>query len=767
MGEQAKLMYVDSGSVLSDPLKVERLYRVLDRFLESDLHHPTKSYDSILQAAKAKTESGEGMGSLRKYIEYSDLLLVNLPKLKGKRIIFINGVSTDRTEGAKPGRSGVDPFSPFYGLSGDIINMFQSLPEDIHGYVRDNVIFWPIGPFDFPFYVEEGRIAHCFEDEVTALDAQIMEEGRIGFGSLTKEIHQPEDTHQVGNYQFNERLFDFGRLKKTLADSPSMYLIERQRFDNPKLFLRHLSKHTMLGKWLLAKKYSKIARLLELPKITTFFTRTSYAREVFDKVNDDSGIELDNILRSKNEMTFMRERDPTYINQLTGRLQNWANSAGIPLTPIHRAKKKTAEARVEGGCGSCVSCSRHQLYRCRYDAHECSVLPRINGKRGCTADYIDEWILGNHKIRDLFIALEKDAKKYGYGVLPIEMTLLLLNGREHEIVVGRRGRVSMMEELAGRIIVPFPTKDPIEEECDLRASEFGSVCPIIGIFARMDKLSYPVKTDTAFAEIGTALHWIINQQPPEWKNFLENKLLTKLGIPSIPRNMYCERSMVLDCDGIKVSGHPDGIAALIPTSALKEYSSTLVIPKDSDICILDIKRGMHSAYEKIGYRKQLLCYALGIKQNQNMTSKNLYLTLIKTPFDSRRFLRHEEDVVILQGQEEVYRNPRYSIIKVPTESEEVDLLVAEIKERVGAKDRILHDNKAAREELMRRQHSNECGCGLNSFQCFDKSVCDHMFREMEDKKRMIDVIRQYGKYPSRQHRSELFGKDNSQIHIPQ
>ncbi|VVB73953.1 Uncharacterised protein [uncultured archaeon] len=757
-------MYVESGSVLSDPLKIERLYRVLGAFLDGGTHHPIRSYDSILQSAKAKAETGEGMGSLRKYVQYSDMLLASLPKLKGKRIVFINGVSTDKTENAKPGRSGVDPFSPFYGLSEDIIGMFRSLPDDVKGYVKDNIIFWPIGPFDFPFTVEDGRVVHCLRDEVTALNDEIEGEGRIGFGSLTKEMRQPEGTYQIGNYQFNERLFDMGRLKKSLEDNPSMYVMERQRFEGTKPFLRHLSKHTALGKWLLAQKYASIAKRLGLQKVTTFFTRTSYAREVFDIVAKETGIGLDNVLRSKKEMTFLKERDPTYINQLMGRLQIWANDAGIPLTSVRGIRKQeSAETRVAGGCGSCISCSRHPLFRCEYDAHACSTLPR---PRRCTADFIDEFMIGNREARELFIALEKDAKRYAYGVLPIEMTLLLLNSRDHEVVVSRRGRASLMEEIRGRIIVPFPIRDTTAEGCELRASEFGSACPITGVFSRMDKDSYPAKTDTSFAEIGTALHWMINQQPPEWKTFLHNKLLTKLGIPAIPRQEYCERSMVFDCDGVKVSGHPDGITAVIPMDALAEYGRSLAVPRDSDIFVQDIKRGMYSAYEKIGYRKQLLCYALGIRQNQHMTSRNLYLNLIKTPFDSRRFLRHEE-TPIPERREEAYRNPRYSIIKVPAQSEEVDRLVAEIKERAEAKNRILHDNRAAREELMRRQATDECGCGLNRFPCFDKPICDSMFREMGEKKRMIDVIRQYGPYPAHPRRSELFGKDHGQIRIPQ
>lgn len=760
-------MNVDSCAVLADPLKVERLYYVLQRYLPPDLKHNRKSYDEIVQRAKMLTEEGKGFGALKKYVEYSELLDQHLSLLKNKKIIFLNGISTDLTVDAKPGRSGTDPFCHLFGLSRGIIEIFISLPSDVQEYVRENVVFWPIGPFDFPFYADENEIIHCFADDVKKLSDKLIEDGKIGFGSLKKSIDTGPDAHLIGNYQFNERLFDPGKLKKSLVDSPSMYAEVRKQFGDEKSFFRFLSRHVAVNRWLLAQKYKCIVKALELKELTTFFIKTSYAREVFDIVSKETGIPYDHILRNKKDITYLGERDPTYLNQLMGRLQNWAHDAGKELTPVGRIKSARKEPpRVNGGCGSCTSCSRHPLFRCELDAKSCSSLPR---PRQCTADFIDQYILANESLKSLFNALENDAKKYDYGVLPLEQTLLLLNSREYEISVGiskMREKTSMLTEIEGRVLVPFPIRgmNVNDNECDMRASEFGSECPIANIFSRMDKEHYPIQSDMRFANIGIALHWIINQQPPDWDHFLHNKLLTRLGIPPLKRMEYCEKPILFEYDAIKVSGHPDAIAVLMQRDALQAYCSSLEVPKESDIFILDIKRAMHSAYEKRGYRKQLLCYALAIMQNEHMKPRNLYLTLIQTPFDPRRFL--ELAVPRIGSKEEAYRNPSYSIIKVPVNSEDIDMLIAEIKERVELKKRILNDNVIARAVKERSAENGLCKPS-NRIACFDKPICDNVFKEMGKQRRMIEVLKQYGPYPSSQHRSELFkNKGNGRMQLP-
>ena len=56
--------------------------------------------------------------------------------------------------------------------------------------------------------------------------------------------------------------------------------------------------------------------------------------------------------------------------------------------------------------------------------------------------------------------------------------------------------------------------------------------------------------------------------------------------------------------------------------------------EEKDIGVLDIKRSPIAVYEREGYIKQLLTYALSIKQTNNISPKNAYLILIKRPFDN-------------------------------------------------------------------------------------------------------------------------------------
>jgi hypothetical protein len=158
---------------------------------------------------------------------------------------------------------------------------------------------------------------------------------------------------------------------------------------------------------------------------------------------------------------------------------------------------------------------------------------------------------------------------------------------------------------------------------------------------------------------------------------------------------------------------------------------------------MDIKRGMYSAYERTGYFDQLLVYGLAIKQMMKLDSETIYLNLIKTPFDKRRFTNEE-----FVAREEAYRMHRYSKTKVDVVSETVDKLNSDIVESYTRQQEILNSKQEAYKEKKDSLEKKKCE------RCFDKPLCEIILKELENKSHMLEILPK--PYPTRKHRSDLF-----------
>jgi len=714
-------MNVDTIFVLSDPLKVGRLYYILNPFLDKNLRLNSDYLNSVLQKGKRKyLKSAKAM---EKYNRYEQMVLDSLMagKFNGKKMIFLSGVSPDLMETGKPGRSGVDPFCHLYGLSENIIELLSELPPEVGEYCRNNIVFWPVAPIDFPFVADNSMIQHFLMKETMELSKAIEDEGKIGFGSLEKSLRDIRDKR--GSYEFKERLFDSKKLKKTIEDNPSMYQKERKK----KGFFKALSRYTQLSRLLMAEKYKLIFKLTGIKEISLYSTKGGFASEIMERVSRDTGLPIDRVLRSASKITAFRERDHTYLNQLKGRILAWyAKDTNKVIRPEIILKRRMITPEK-----SFIGCYRYPFFRCEYGA-KCI---EIKKPRFCTAEYIEQFMpKGQVQL------LAEDARKYNYAVTSGEADLYLHNIREFEETTGLRRelRNSTIKERdikkGKRLLIPKHFEDADTSKYDLRASEFGAKCIISRIFSKVDKEFFPIKLENKFAMIGIAMHWIKNQQPPMWNDFLHNHFLEELGIESTPRWKYREGAVRYEYEGIKISGHPD---------CATTYRDLEMDENKWDLGIFDIKRGMYSAYEKRGYFDQLLIYGLGIKQMQNLDPEMFYLVLVKTPFDPRRFTKRSS------LSEEAYRLHRYSKTKVYANSETVDKLHEDIVHSYNRQQEILNSKVEALKE--RRESMAKDWCGKN---CFDGPLCELVFKEMETKSNMLEILPK--PYPTNKHRSELF-----------
>ncbi|MEM2974507.1 MAG: hypothetical protein QW112_02695, partial [Candidatus Micrarchaeia archaeon] len=396
---------------------------------------------------------------------------------------------------------------------------------------------------------------------------------------------------------------------------------------------------------------------------------------------------------------------------------------------IIRRKEPLIELRFSG-------CYKYPFFRCEKGGNKCI---EIKKPRMCTAEYISQFI-PQEKLQ----LLADDAMKYNYALIPIEADIYLQNVREYEETTGlrRNFRTSTIKERdfrkGRRLCIPKPFNGAVIEDYDLRASEFGIRCMITRIYAKIDKEHFPVELENRFASIGIAMHWIKNQQPPMWNDFLHNHLLKEIGIEPIPRWKYTEKAVIYNYNGIRISGHPDCVTVFCdPERDEKEW----------DLGIMDIKRGMYSAYERMGYFDQLLIYGMAVKQMLGLNPETIYLTLIKTPFDRRRFTNEEFAV-----REEAYRLHRYSKTKVNVASETVDKLHEDIVNSHARQQEILNSKKEAYKERNGSFEKGEC------VKCFDKPLCEIIFKELEGRSSMLDILPK--PYPTKKHRSDLFASLN-------
>ena len=235
------------------------------------------------------------------------------------------------------------------------------------------------------------------------------------------------------------------------------------------------------------------------------------------------------------------------------------------------------------------------------------------------------------------------------------------------------------------------------------------------------------------ALIGILTHMISNQQPKSWPYFEHNRLLSKIenGL-ELPRDSWCEKTVLYDCGGIRVAGHPDA------TVYLKDPNKN---PSEQDLGILDIKHLVYSESEKEkkGYLDQALVYSLALEQMLGMKPNHYYTFFIKRPFAMPR----ENEKVVDAG---CYRDQRLSMWYFGRDDERIEELNKKIKTSYDIQQDILNNNLAM---YAAKTESKLCGG------CFDKTTCNYIFEKMKEHSSLKSLFSALNlEYPTTVHRSK-------------
>lgn len=230
--------------------------------------------------------------------------------------------------------------------------------------------------------------------------------------------------------------------------------------------------------------------------------------------------------------------------------------------------------------------------------------------------------------------------------------------RLHKQNLGKRWTTDLVKMLTkegdefGRIVpYNYTDKNP-KRKRNLRNSEFNNsdisprrVCSTIGgIISKLDTRNFPVVANNYLSDIGTDMHFLINQQ--HVRNYLHNSTLKHVGVRAIPRTDWCERDTLFleEINGKEyvVGGKADMVTRLENVSEifLQEYKKNVLEPmgisrlelSENLLCVFDIKRGMYGADETRSHLLQIMSNIWGIEPGFQIALAGT----IKSPFTKEK-----------------------------------------------------------------------------------------------------------------------------------
>jgi len=301
--------YIPTGKILAKPAKPARLYYALYPFLrDRRLARPkARWWDEILAECEEKIwSSNEGDGDVylntkgiapqvEIYNRYHELIIKQLHCLSDRIVIFQNGVVPDMSD-VQPQFLGIDHASDRNRLSAEQIRLFYRHPE----IDSTRFVFQPVAPLIVPYYVNKGRAAAVFINEIRAANRSVP--GKWKMGIPVRRL-RPYAKGKRGIYKFSPAMFD-ARLAK------QFYPRENERkLDRYCQFCRDLVANAFVD-------YMERARIGQ--DVYVFSMRKSPSFKIIEKAAEISGRRLHDfskIMRNK-RYPIVGECEPSSLSIL-------------------------------------------------------------------------------------------------------------------------------------------------------------------------------------------------------------------------------------------------------------------------------------------------------------------------------------------------------------------------------------------------------------------------------------------------------------------
>ena len=610
--------------------------------------YKAKDLGILFEAAQEEIKNPRHQGVFEKDILYHTQVkdLLNGLRSSYEHFIFTTGVSTNLSSSTSgiPKRIATDAFTDQFSLTTKIIEKANDSPE-----IYDKVLFIPVAPIIHPFFYNNQGINHPFKDVIYEINQSMIQKNKRGFGDVEKNL---TTSGNIPNSEFYEGSFNLEKRLDQLRKSPKEHLSQR---DYDSLSYK-LGTEVILNNLLMTNAFSNILELMNIPVANLFAMQTSYSRPILIQAASDSKTKFHSIggpsgcMRNTEESPY-GETDRSALNILSGfLLSSYSHKRKIFSKPILKKSKKEEGFIIEP-----LSCPFNPFLLCPFQKKANTI------DDCCSSSFIAS------QDSSAIELLRTQTRDMHFGIKGIETILLeLMSGKDYDVVDSSKKHYSWKKEVEGKKMILLPKFD-VPEEFEIRSSGFYSAGPISRFIGKYSGI-FPFKPEmNEFAKLGVLMHTLMFSQPDS--SYKHNELLKIIGLPETRRQEYCERPILYNHNGIRVHGHFDSSILLEDSQGSK------------DIVVLDAKRSRKMPYAKIGYRHQLLSYALGIKSSLEINPNNYYLILINRPF--------EEDLGFspspIQG---LHKSQEYTIIKVPNDDELIDQLNSRI-EVINKEDQIL------------------------------------------------------------------------------
>jgi len=754
--------------------------------------------DSLVQEMLEPNERVEALW--QKYSLLNKALLENIDAFKGREIIFTDPVSPDRLEGGKflfpymkalnlafeqpenddgkPSPVWHDPYSPSFAQFDAVLLMAARNPPP-----WSKKIIWPVSFVALPSEVvceSEISLSYVFPEVFDSIDAQIIEEGRVGLGSRMKRLSDidPFNESKVGTFECNPSSFDAKGLEYLLTFDPKIFDSRIEKIMKKRNLSREqavqfvkaeIPYDVFLKREMTALFYARILDALDLnpvlfaPKSSASYAILDRAVKILKRMGKDRKIDpvgpdesgpLDTSKKSPFgylESSALERLNGFVINPEIARgykekkppaVEFRKEKPGISLHACPYAPVLCEAVYPEKG-----SCARDekQVDSCSLDLFERIKNP--NFLRSWVEHYNSQH--PDSPIKNLAEFVDRESKRLRFRFYSAEQVAWLLNeGRNYEVFTStdfldgelmseddarrRKGRSSWRAEKGIDKIFPFIHEDFIAKNAFGRISSFNSKCDLARLIAMHREIPPDVPSSEP-AVFGTCAHLLTNGHIPG-DFMLQERLWKRFGLHPAKRGDYTEKAVKLTIDGEELSGHPDCSLIKAPMQGRELKGQTV------DLVVVDYKISVHTPYPRKRHILQVGSYAVSYSQLfPEVNFKNFYIVLLCRP------------LVSSYASQEFYRQ-RLSIIKI--ENKSGDLLFDEIKaehaKTVARQKEILSSPAALRAHKGEMLGRGACEKPVDNFSkagCFDEErlKCECLFKNLsgsENLKAYFDRMRE-------------------------
>lgn len=380
--------YVPTIRRFADPSKHGRLYHILEPFLAARFlgNLTSTTFAKMFKTTQEFAQDKRIISGIGRYKDYHRHLLEALPKLGGKKIVFLPGITIDQSE-QNPAYICVDYASERNRLSEKILFGMMDLHRKRGVDMFDDVHYIAVSPLALPFHAtSDGTLVHSLDEVVDETNGDI-ENGRFGNtvldplsedfkpgiiqysatiinSKLAKRAHGRTLLNQARKYKRTGYLEDrkLENLIRWFGSEENIRAATKEDVD------RRIGKDIRFNRHLMAAAYAHMVEVLELDTLVCYMTRSSPEHKIMEIVAKMTGTTLDDwgkegVMKNAGIST-LKESDEAAIRRLKGRIYSWYVEKTGTDPPLVAPVSRVTETEPRYSLPQ--MCPKLKFYRCPF-----------------------------------------------------------------------------------------------------------------------------------------------------------------------------------------------------------------------------------------------------------------------------------------------------------------------------------------------------------------------------------------------------------------